>query len=214
MTQINAFPVFQGMMVTKFVELSPLNQRNPTMAKGNVKVSKGKASAPAKREDGGAVPEPFGQLFEPLASVRRDIDRFFEGLAPEFPRGIDFDPFRRLSSAFDLGRGDLVPHAEVSEEKQSYEISAELPGVEEKDVSITLQDHVLTVSGEKKSERKEEKKDYSMSERRYGSFRRSFRVPDDVDEEKISAKFDKGVMTVVLPKAASAKPKGRHIPIK
>jgi HSP20 family protein len=53
-----------------------------------------------------------------------------------------------------------------------------------------------------------------MSERRYGSFRRSFRVPDDVDEEKISAKFDKGVMTVVLPKLATAKPKGRHIPIK
>jgi HSP20 family protein len=73
---------------------------------------------------------------------------------------------------------------------------------------------MLTLSGEKKSERKEEKKDYSMSERRYGSFRRSFRVPDDVDEEKISAKFDKGVMTIVLPKLATAKPKGRPIPIK
>ena len=185
------------------------------MAKVSVKVSKGKESAPAKREDRRTSPEPFGQLFEPLASVRRDIDRFFEGLAPQFPRGIDFDPFRRLSSAFELGGGgDVVPHVEVSEEKQSYEISAELPGVEEKDVSITLQDHMLTLSGEKKSERKEEKKDYSMSERRYGSFRRSFRVPDDVDEEKISAKFDKGVMTVVLPKLATAKPKGRPIPIK
>ena len=184
------------------------------MAKGSVKVPKGKTSAPAKREGGGAAPEPFGQLFEPLASVRRDIDRFFEGMAPGFPRGIDFDPFRRLGSVFELGGGEVVPHVEVSEEKQSYEISAELPGVEEKDVSLTLQDHMLTVSGEKKSERKEEKKEYSMSERRYGSFRRSFRVPDDVDEDKISAKFDKGVMTVILPKVASAKPKGRHIPIK
>ena len=77
-----------------------------------------------------------------------------------------------------------------------------------------MQDHTLTLSGEKKSEREEEKKDYFVSERRYGSFRRSFRVPEDVDEGKISAKFDKGVMTVVLPKVASAKPKGRHIPIK
>lgn len=183
------------------------------MAKESVKVSKGKASAPAKRDEGGASPEPFGQLFEPLASVRRDIDRFFEGLAPEFPRGIDFDPFRRLSSAFEVG-GGLVPHVEVSEEKKAYEISAELPGVEEKDVSITLQDHTLTVSGEKKSEREEEKKGYFRSERRYGSFRRSFRVPEDVDEDKISAKFDKGVMTVVLPKLAAAKPKGRQIPVK
>ena len=80
-----------------------------------------------------------------------------------------------------------------------------LPGVDEKDVSVSLQEHVLTVSGEKKSEREEEKKGYLMSERRYGSFRRSFRVPDDVDENKITAKFDKGVMSISLPKTASAK---------
>lgn len=184
------------------------------MAKGSVKVSKGKESAPAKRGNGGKSPEPFGQLFEPLVSVRRDIDRFFEGLAPEFPRGLDFDPFRRLSSAFELGGGDVVPHVEVSEERKFYEISAELPGVEEKDMSIALQDHMLTVFGEKKSDRTEEKKDCSVSERRYGSFRRSFRVPEDVDEDKISAKFDKGVMTLVMPKVATARPKGRTIPIK
>ena len=185
------------------------------MAKGNVKVSKGEERKPAGKGEVMAPPaEPFGQLFEPLASVRRDIDRFFEGLAPSFPRGIDFDPFRRLGSVFEHGRGDLAPHVEVTEQKKAYEISAELPGVDEKDVKVTLRDHTLIVSGEKKSERKEEKKEYSMSERRYGSFRRSFRVPDDVDEDKISAKFDKGVMTVILPKAASAKPKGRHIPIK
>ena len=184
------------------------------MAKESVKVSKGKASALAKRDNGGMSAEPFGQLFEPLASVRRDIDRFFEGLAPQFPRGIDFDPCHRLAPAFEFAGGDLVPHVEVSEEKKFYEISAELPGVEEKGVNLTLQDHMLTLAGEKKSEHKEEKTGYSMSERRYGSFRRSFRVPEDVDEDKISAKFDKGVMTVVLPKLAAAKPKGRQIPVK
>ena len=184
------------------------------MAKGSVKVSKGRAGAPAKKEGVGSSPEPYGRLFEPLASVRRDIDRFFEGMAPGFSTAFDFDPFRRLGAAFDIGSGDLVPQMEVTEEKKAYQISAELPGVDEKDVNVTLQDHMLTVSGEKKSEREEEKKDYYLSERRYGFFRRSFRVPDDVDENKISATFDKGVMTVILPKAASAKPKGRQIPVK
>jgi HSP20 family protein len=184
------------------------------MAKGSVKVSTEKSGTPAKKEGVGASPEPFGRLFEPLASVRRDIDRFFEGLAPGFPTAIDFDPFRRLSAAFDIGGGDLAPHVEVTEEKKSYRISAELPGVDEKDISLTLQDHMLTVSGEKKSEREEEKKDYHLSERRYGSFRRSFRVPDGVDEDRISANFDKGVMMIVLPKSATAKPKGRQIPVK
>lgn len=183
------------------------------MAKGSVKVTKGKSGALAKSQDVATSAEPFGRLFEPLASVRHDIDRFFEGMAPQF-RGIDFDPFRRLGAAFDIGRGDLVPNMEVTEEKKSYQISVELPGVDEKDISLTLQDHMLTIAGEKKSEREEEKKDYHLSERRYGSFRRSFRVPDDVDEDKIAASFDKGVMAIVLPKVASARPKGRQIPVK
>lgn len=184
------------------------------MAKGSVKVTKGESGAPAKSDNVGTTPEPFGRLFEPLASVRRDIDRFFEGFAPDFPRGLNFDPFRRLSSAFDIGGGDLVPHVEVTEEKKSYQISAELPGVDETDVSLILEDHMLTLSGEKKTEREEEEKDYHLSERRYGSFRRSFRVPEDVDENRISATFDKGVMTIVLPKGGAAKPKGRQIPVK
>ncbi len=183
------------------------------MAKGTVKVTKGK-DAPAGNGDVGTSPQPFGRLFEPLASMRRDIDRFFESLAPSFPRGIDFDPLSSLSSVFELGRGDLTPHVEVTEEKKGYEITAELPGVDEKDMNVTLQDHTLIVSGEKKSERKEEKKDYYLSERSYGSFRRSFRLPEEVNEDKISAKFEKGVMTIFLPRVASAKPKGRQIPIR
>jgi len=184
------------------------------MAEGSVKVTKEKSGAPAKPKEAATSVEPFGRLFEPLASVRRDIDRFFEGMAPDFQRAFEYDPFRRLGAAFEIARGDLVPSAEVTEEKKSYQISAELPGVDEKDIRLTLENHMLTISGEKKSERKEETKDYHLSERRYGSFQRSFRVPDDVDEDKISASFDKGVMTIVLPKVASAKPKGRQIPVK
>ena len=184
------------------------------MAKETVKVSKTKGVPQAKKAEVAKQPEPFGMLFEPLASVRRDIDRFFENLSPSFPRGIEFDPFRQMGSMFGLTRGDLTPHVEVTEQDKSYEISAELPGVDEKDVTITLENHMLTISGEKKTEREETKKDYFLSERSYGSFHRSFRVPENVDEDKISAAFDKGVMTVVLPKLASAKRKGRSIPIK
>jgi HSP20 family protein len=213
LTHINAQSDFSGTIRAEFVASSTRNQRNPIMAKGSVKVSKGKTKAPARKEEAGAAPEPFGRLFEPLASVRRDIDRFFEGLAPGFSGAVDFDPFRHFGGGLEIGGGGVVPHVEVSEDKKSYLISAELPGVDEKDITLTLEDHRLTVSGEKKSERKEEKKDYYLSERRYGSFRRSFRVPEDVDESKISAKFDKGVMTIVLPKSSSAKAKGRQIPV-
>ena len=135
-------------------------------------------------------------------------------MVPWSTRSIDMEPFRRLGAAFDIGNGDLQPQVEVTEKKKAYEISAELPGVEEKDVSISLENHMLTLSGEKKSEREEEENDYHLRERRYGSFHRSFRVPDDVNEEKIAATFDKGVMTITLPKRPSAKPKGRQIPIK
>jgi len=178
-------------------------------------VTKGKSAAPAQKEEpASSVGESFGRLFGPMLSVRHNIDRFFESLEPEFSRGFELGPFRCLGAIFDIGDGDLLPNMEVSEEKKTYQISVELPGVDEKDISLSLQDHTLTISGEKKSERKEDKKDYYLSERRYGSFRRSFRVPDDVDEDKISAKFDKGVIVVVLPKAASAKTRSRPIPVK
>jgi HSP20 family protein len=125
----------------------------------------------------------------------------------------DFDPFRPLGPVSEFGGMEIAPKVEVTEGEKSYAITAELPGVDEKDVSLTLQDDVLTVSGEKKSEREEKKEGYHVSERSYGSFRRSFRLPDDVDPDKILAKFDKGVMTISLPRSGKAKPKGKSIPI-
>lgn len=168
-------------------------------------VKKAKPSAPAAR---------VGDLIEPFTALRRDIDRVFEDFTRSFPSMFDFDPFRRLGPTFDIRGIEMAPKVEVSEDKKAYEISAELPGVEEKDVKLTLQDDVLTVSGEKKSEREEKEEGHHVSERSYGSFQRSFRLPDDVNADRISAKFDKGVMTITLPRAGTAKPKGRSIPIK
>ncbi|MGQ0676301.1 MAG: Hsp20/alpha crystallin family protein, partial [Rhodospirillales bacterium] len=96
---------------------------------------------------------------------------------------------------------------------QAIEVTAELPGMEEKDVELVVQDDVLTIRGEKKFEKEEKNKDYHMVERQYGSFQRSFTLPDIVDREKIAAKFDKGVLNVTLPKSAKAKERTRKIQI-
>ena len=113
----------------------------------------------------------------------------------------------------DFSGGELTPVVDVSETDKSYEISVELPGLDDKDVELTLRDDLLTISGEKKTEREEKKKGYHLSERSYGSFQRSFRLPDDVQAEKIKAEMQKGVMSISLPRSPSAKPKQRKIAI-
>ena len=103
---------------------------------------------------------------------------------------------------------------DVTETDKEIVVEAELPGIDEKDVSLALQDGVLTIRGEKKHERDEEKENYRMMERRYGSFQRSVQLPDTVDEDKIEATFNNGVLRVSLPKRPEAIGKQRKIPIK
>ena len=98
-----------------------------------------------------------------------------------------------------------MPTVDVSETDKAYEITAELPGMDEKNVEVKVANGVLTIKGEKQDEKEEKKKDYHMRERSYGSFERSFQVPDGVDADKIEANFKKGVLTVILPKSAEAK---------
>jgi HSP20 family protein len=86
--------------------------------------------------------------------------------------------------------------------------------MEEKDIDVKFADGVLTIKGEKKEEREEKKKDYYLSERRFGSFQRSFRVPEGVDADKIDASFKNGVLTVMLPKSAEAQKREKKIAIK
>jgi HSP20 family protein len=103
---------------------------------------------------------------------------------------------------------------EIVEKDDALIVTAELPGVAMKDVDITLEDSVLTIRGEKKEEKKEaEEGRYHMWERRYGSFQRAFTLPKAVDAATITAKFESGVLTVLLPKTEKAKVQGRKIPI-
>jgi len=103
---------------------------------------------------------------------------------------------------------------DVKETDKEIVIEAELPGMEEKDVSLTLQEGVLTVQGEKKIEYDEDKENDHMMGRRYGSFQRSLRLPDTVDEDKVEARFENGVLRITLPKRPEAGGAQRKIEIK
>ena len=145
---------------------------------------------------------------DPFSALRAEMDSLFDSFIGGLPA---------FSGMFGSsgGRGfALTPHMDVTETDKEIVVEAELPGIDEKDVSLSLQDGVLTIRGEKKHEVDEEKENYRMMERRYGSFQRSVRLPDTVDEDKVEATFNNGVLRVSLPKRPEAIGKQRKIPIK
>ena len=107
-----------------------------------------------------------------------------------------------------------MPRVDVIEREKEYCIKAEMPGLSEKDVEVTVSDGRLTIRGEKKEERQEEKENYYLSERSYGSFQRSFQLPDTVDKDKIEATSKNGVLTIRLPKTEQAIQQEKRIAIK
>jgi HSP20 family protein len=155
-------------------------------------------------------------LWEPLEALHKEVDQLFD----EFTRGFGWrTPRRRLLEAepllrFETSFGVSAPVVDVVEKEREYQISAELPGLEEKDVEVSVADDMLTIKGEKKEEKEEKAKNYYLSERRYGAFQRSFQLPSGVDAEKIEANFQKGVLTVTLPKTPEAQKKEKRIAIK
>lgn len=109
--------------------------------------------------------------------------------------------------------GMLMLHLNVSESDTEIQIAAELPGVSEKDVDVTLDDDVLTIRGQKKLEKKEDKENYHFVERSFGQFQRSIRGPRSVKTDQVQARVENGVLTVILPKN-EAQEKSRHIQVK
>jgi len=132
----------------------------------------------------------------PFVSLQREIDRLFE----DFGRG-----FPAFGPSFGLREGsrDLMPAIDVTETDGVIEITAELPGLEEKDVQINVTDNLLTIRGEKKAEKEDKQKDYRVVERSYGSFYRAFELPAGVETDKIKADISKGVLKVTVPKPAA-----------
>jgi HSP20 family protein len=151
----------------------------------------------------------------PLQTLRRQVDRLFD----DFQRGYWHLPFSK--TVFDVEpfwRGDVafgaVPSVDIVEKDDAYKVSAELPGIAAGDIDVKFSDGMLTISGEKQEEKEEKKKDYFLSERRFGSFKRSFRVADGVDADKIEASFKNGVLRVTLPKTAEARKNTKTIAVK
>jgi HSP20 family protein len=151
----------------------------------------------------------------PFESLRREIDRLFDDLRP-------FDwhlPSARTAFGFEMPKLSaegwvIAPAMDLVEKEKEYEISAELPGIDEKNVEIKLVNGTLTIKGEKNEEKEEKQKDYYLSERRFGSFQRSFALPEGVDTDKIEASFVKGVLTVKLPKSPEAQKAEKKITVR
>jgi len=169
------------------------------------------SKVPVKTEKSpGGMPQPW-----PFGSLRREIDRLFDEFNDGFWRSpfrgflFDVTPFRRASADV-----TALPAVDVSETDKAYEITAELPGMDEKNVEVKVANGILTIRGEKQDEKEEKQKDYYRRERSFGSFERSFQVPNDVDGDKIEASFKKGVLSVTLPKSAEAEKAARKIAIK
>lgn len=126
---------------------------------------------------------------------------------------------RMLNEPFAVGSAEAIgwiPAMEIVETKDEVTLTAELAGMDRKDVDVSIDDGVLTVRGEKLEEREENEADKKVHlyERSYGSFQRSFALPTTVDGSKITAAYDKGVLKVHMPKSADGKPKGRKVDIK
>jgi HSP20 family protein len=155
------------------------------------------------------------QPWRPFESLRREVDRLFDDFSGGIWRSpfgrsfFDIGPFRRAEAGF-----GAVPAVDVTQTDKGYEITAELPGMEEKDIDVKLSNGILTIRGEKRDEKEEKKQNYYMRERSFGSFERSFQVPEDVDVSKIGASFNKGVLTLTLPKSAEAQKAEKKIEVK
>ncbi len=172
-----------------------------------------KTNIEVKREKPAATPAA-GMRSNPVAALRNEIDRLFEDFAgPDLWRPLQrqmgwVDPLRTWSALA------VSPSMDLVERDGEYEVQAELPGLSNEDIEVKLSDDVLTIRGEKSAEHKEDNENFHLQERSYGSFQRSIGLPKGIDANKIEAKFEKGVLTVRLPKSAEAKAKERTITVK
>jgi HSP20 family protein len=140
---------------------------------------------------------------EPLQVLQHEIDRLFSDFTTELP----------ILGKWS-GNGRLAVRVDVAETDKALEVTAELPGVNEKEIDVSLVGDMLTIKAEKKSDKEEKTKDYHIVERSYGTFERSMQLPFHADPAKIDAKFDKGVLKLVVQKPPEAQTKMQKIEVK
>ena len=140
--------------------------------------------------------------YDPLYNLQRSMNRLFD----DFFNSFDLAPFG--------GFGAFSPRVDVNESDKEIKVAAELPGLDENQIEVSLAHNVLTISGEKKEEKEDKGKNFYRMERSYGSFQRSVPLPVEIETDKVEAKFKKGVLTITLPKTAEARKQAKRIPIK
>lgn len=173
------------------------------------------AKVPVKTEQKPQAGITPPQVWRPFETLRREVDRLFDDFGTEFWRS----PFRR--SHFDMEpifRRELTvgtaPAVDISDKDNAYEVTADVPGFDEKNIEVKVVNGSLSIKGERKSEKEEKKKGYYLSEREFGSFERTFALPEGVDTDKIEASLKKGVLTVTLPKKPEAQKPEKKIEVK
>lgn len=153
------------------------------------------SKSPATREN----------FLDPFVTFRREVDRVFDGF---------FEGWGRSGRPSLTGWSDPTPSIDLVENDKDITITAELPGLDEKDFELTVTGDLLTLKGEKKSEHQQHNGNSYYAERRYGAFSRSVRLPFDVKDEAVEARYDKGVLTVRVPKPAEMQRPARRIEVK
>jgi HSP20 family protein len=150
--------------------------------------------------------DPFRVMRQTFGRMVPDVDW------PDFRFSLPHRTFEHLKNWPDLDA--MVPPVDLVERNGNFEVQVELPGLTQDQIEVKLAGGMMTIKGEKSSEKVEDDENYHLRERSYGSFQRSFRLPDSVDVDKVSALFENGVLKVTLPKSATAMQKERKIDIK
>ena len=135
----------------------------------------------------------FPETLRPFEEIQREMDRLFN------------DAFKEIGFGKDTDMSMLAPDVDIYEKDDKLFAEIEIPGIDKKDIDINVEDHVLSIKGEKKSEKEDKGRNYHVVERRYGKFQRAFRIPEYIKAEEIKAKFDNGILTVEMPKKEEAK---------
>jgi len=159
---------------------------------------------PMKKKDDIEVSRKIEHPFE---SLHRQMNDLFEGFFRD-----SGSPLVQASNMLP-GAGIISPKFEISETEDAFLVTAELPGMEEKDIQLEVDQNALVLSGEKKQEKEEKKKNYFYSERSYGHFHRMIPIPEGADRSKVKAKFLKGVLSVTIPKSERGKAGRKRISI-
>lgn len=152
--------------------------------------------------------------WQPFEALRNQVDRLFHDFQTGFLQAPLLRPLPDVEAFWrrDLGF-NVTPAIDIVEKEKAFELTAELPGLDVKDIDIQLDNGTLTIKGEKQEQKEEKTKDRYVSERRYGSFRRSLQVPGSVDTGKIEASYKGGVLTITMPKSPDAQNNQKTIPV-